>query len=391
MMGKVELTYPTPRPPMIGHYLARRPSVALLTAVIDRFCSVFGSAAEPAQPIAIKSILVSQCGHLGDLIMTLPALHWIRQNRPEVRIGLVVGSWAKPVLDGIAGLYDKTYFADHFMLDRSARSRKEKILEHRLTWSNAVNEIRRDRYDVGMECFPFLPNAILLLFASRIPIRVGFTSGGFGPLLTRPVTWRHEGRPYLDYLRDLLKVIFPDPSLSEPLQAYYPPPAAADLPQAPYIVLHSGAGNRLREWPDDRWISLASDLAEQGVSIVLAGSGERERERAERIQANVGSAIINLCGQLTWDEFVALIAGASHVVCLESSTSHVAAAFRIPSTVIMSGTNEYRQFGPANVNARILRYNTPCAPCFRTTGCEHMICLKGVTADQVFQSIAPQL
>jgi ADP-heptose:LPS heptosyltransferase len=386
--------YPTPHPPMVGQYLVRKKYVAAGLTAIDAACSVMATMdTRPALDKSgnFRSILISQGGHLGDLIMTLPALHWIRQHRPNMKIGLIVGSWARPMIEGIAELYDHCYFADHFMLDRSSRPLKQKIIRHRASWKAAAAQIRQDGYEVAMECYPFLQNNIPLLHASGIPIRIGFTSGGFGPLLTHRFRWVHASRPFLDYPRDLLRQLFGDQSLNQELRAYYPAaPSTEKVPPTPYVVMQTGTGNAIREWPEDRWIQLAKDLTARGVSVVLAGAGARERERADRISQRV-PAVVNLCDRLSWDEFAALIARAAHVICLESSASHLAAAFQIHSTVIMPATNDPRQFGPANDNARILTYPTPCAPCFRSLGCDHMTCIQGVSAADATHAVLGDL
>ena len=131
-------------------------------------------------------------------------------------------------------------------------------------------------------------------------------------------------------------------------------------------------------------------LSARGTKVVVAGAGARERERAARIQ-EAAPGIVNLCDKLSWDEFVALIAGAGQVVCLDSSTSHLAAAFRVSSIVIMAATTDYRQLGPANINAKILTFSTPCAPCFRSDGCEHMACIQEVSAQQAVQAVVSRL
>lgn len=393
-MTQLERVYPKPRPPMVGQYLVHKKYVAVGIAALDHLCkplTIIGRRTEAGKESNIQSILVSQCGHLGDLIMTLPTLYWLRRHRPAIKIGLIVGSWAQPILGGIAELYDEYYFADHFLLNRAGWPLSEKIARHIVTWKETAAGIRQHCYDAAIECFPFFQNDIPLLYWSRIPIRVGFTCGGFGPLLTHPVPWKHEPRPFLDYPRDLLKELFDDVSLAQPLEAYYPAaPPAADPPDAPYIVLQCGSGNSIKEWPDDRWIELARDLSARGTKVVVAGAGARERERAARIQ-EAAPGIVNLCDKLSWDEFVALIAGAGQVVCLDSSTSHLAAAFRVSSIVIMAATTDYRQLGPANINAKILTFSTPCAPCFRSDGCEHMACIQEVSAQQAVQAVVSRL
>jgi ADP-heptose:LPS heptosyltransferase len=391
----LSLRYPAPLAPMVGHYLVRKKYVAAGISVIDACCSVFAGSEPRGVALgdaSLHSILISQCGHLGDLIMTLPALHWIRRNRPQLKIGLVVGSWAKPMLHGIAELYDACYFADHFMLDRSDRSLKDKLARHRSSWRTAAVEIRQDRHDAAIECFPFLPNSIPLLRACGIPVRVGFTCGGFGPLLTHKAVWRHASRPFLDYPRDLLRLLFTDGSLDRPFQAYYPAPAIAPTsPRPPYVVVHTGTGNPTREWQESRWTELVRELTIRPTTVVLAGAGPRERERAARIANTVGGGVVNLCDKLSWDEFAALVAGAAHVVCLDSSTCHLAASFRIPSTVIMPATNDPLQFGPASDQARILTFPTPCAPCFRSMGCDQMACIRRVSVAEATEAVLGRL
>ena len=182
-------------------------------------------------------------------------------------------------------------------------------------------------------------------------------------------------------------MLFNDPSLDRPLEAYYPvPPLSGGLPISPYVVVQTGTGSQIREWPESKWMELVQQLQSRGTSIVMTGAGMRERERAARIAAAV-PGVVNVCDKLAWDEFAALVAGARHVICLDSSASHLAAAFRIPTTVIMSGTNDHVQFGPANDRARILSEPTPCAPCFRSNGCDHMSCVRNVSADAVIATI----
>jgi ADP-heptose:LPS heptosyltransferase len=388
------VVYPAALPPMVGGYMVRKKYVAAGLSAMDAACRlVLGSTREPQpiDPSQFRSILFSQCGHLGDLIMSLPALHWVRRHRPDLRIGLIVGSWAKPMMGGIAELYDQCYYADHFMLNRSKQPLIAKLGQHRSSWKRAAADIRRDQYDAAIECYAFAQNNIPLLHATGIPIRVGFTCGGFGALLTRKVMFEHASRPFVDYPRDLLRVLFNDRSLDRPLDAYYPPPSASHpLPPSPYVVIQTGTGNPIREWPEEKWHKLVEEIQGRGATVVIAGAGPRECERAARIAA-AAPGVVDLCDKLSWDEFAALVAAASHVICLESSASHLAAAFGIPSTVIMSGTTDHVQFGPANDQARILSSPTPCAPCFRSNGCDHMSCVRNVSVGDAKQAVMDQL
>lgn len=388
--------YPTPRPPMQGRYLVRKAWLATALSAIDTAARLApsrrGSVPTDGRGLAPRSILVSQGGHIGDLIMTLPMLQWIRTHQPEVRIGLVIGSWSKLILPSIKPLFDASYIVDHMLINRSGDSRGAKFRQHRETWATAKAAIKADGYDVAIDTFPFILNNIPFLYSCGIPERVGFTCGGLSPLLTRPVEWRHGPRAYADYQRDLLKAIFTDASLDEPLTGFYPAvpePSPVD-PGEGYVLAQIGAGAPHKEWPDADWESVLTRLSKDGYRVVLAGAGKREKTRAEALAAKVPGAI-DLCDTLKWPAFVALVAGASHVICLDSSSSHVAAGFKIPSTVIMPSINDHRQFGPASPNSTVMSFKTPCAPCFRSAGCEHMDCIRKVTADEVYRSVKARL
>jgi heptosyltransferase-3 len=210
--------------------------------------------------------------------------------------------------------------------------------------------------------------------------------------LTHKVKWEHASRPFIDYPRDLLRVLFNDASLDRPLSAYYPPQHGNyEVPETAYVLVQTGTGNRIREWPDERWIELVRGLTKSGSFVVIAGAGPRERQRASTISDAVAGGVLNLCDTLAWDEFVTLVARAAHVVCLDSSTSHLASAFRVPSTVLMSGMTDFKQFGPANERATILTFKTPCAPCFRARGCYHMACIRNVTVDAALQAVLSEM
>jgi ADP-heptose:LPS heptosyltransferase len=384
--------YPTPNPPMIGKYMVRNRYVAAGLATIDSACAVISRFTPTiGASTDINSILVSQGGHLGDLLMTLPMLHWLRRNRPHVKIGLVVGSWAVPMMTSLNELYDSFYIADHFRLDRSNRPLRQKLARHLASWKTAITEIRRDRYDAAVDCYSFYQNNIPLLYMCNIPVRAGFTSGGFGPLLTHRATWIHESRPILDYHRDLLRLLFKDESLRIPLGPFYPAPTVStSFSEPPYVIVQTGTGNAIKEWPDDRWIELVKELKSQGTKVILAGAGARERERCARIREKV-EGVVDLCDKLSWNKFASLVEHAAHVVCLDSSTSHLAAALQIPSTVISSGITDQVQFGPAGGQAEIFSFPTPCTPCFRSNGCEHMACVRRVGVAEIAHSVTSRL
>lgn len=388
--------YATPRPAMRGRYLIRNPRSAAAINLVDALLSL-GRLRRRQQgvPSCPRRILLADWTHLGNIMLTIPALRLLRKLFPQAEIGFLAGSWSVPVIES-TGLCDHLHLVDHFLLSRARDGRLHKIRRYFAMRRRAIAEIGSVGYEVAIDVDSHFPPAAPLLHAAGIPVRAGFTSGGFGPLLTHPVDWIHAPRPISDYSRDLFRALWPELELApDALAPCYPGhprvPPPNELAGKRYIVFHMGSGAPHKEWPEDRWQVVGSALGKDGWRIVLAGRGPREAERIRRVAAGLPAASVVTLIDQAWSRYVAVIAAAAHVVSLDSSSVHVAAAFSVPTTAIYGGMTDAVQMGPWNRNARVLTAPVGCAPCYLNTGCETMACIRGVTADQVIQAVRARL
>lgn len=380
---------------MRGQYLIRNPRSAFVITTIDALLTLWQLGRRPRPvPASPRRILLADWAHLGNVLLALPTLQLLRRTFPGAEIGFLTGSWSQHVLDG-TGLCDHIHLVDHFILSRAQLSRNQKIARYRRMRRQAITEMQALNYDIAIDLGCHFPPAAPLFHAAGVPIRCGFTSGGFGPLLTHPVRWTHATRPICDYPRDLLHALWPDMSWPRALSPCYPGHPRAALPKklikGPYVVLHMGAGAAHKEWSDTKWMEVATELANCGWQIVLAGSGAREAVRIRSVVTAAASSAVATLIDRPWDEYVSVIAHAIHLICLDSSGVHIAAAFSVPTTAIYSGLVDVEQWGPANSRARILTAPVGCAPCFRHTGCAAMACIRGVTAAQVVAAVKESL
>ena len=388
--------YAPPRPAMRGRYLIRNPrSVRIISTVDAALARWHPNRSPPVVPSQPRRILVADWAHLGNVLLALPALQLLRTRFPRAEIGFLTGSWSRQVLEG-TGLCDHVHLVDHFILSRMKGGRLTKIRRYlEMRW-RAVSEMRALGYDVAIDVGCHFPPASPLFYAAGIEVRAGFTCGGFGPLLTHPVAWVHTSRPISDYPRDLLRALWPSlPVAPGALAPCYPGYPRAELPAGlttrPYIAVHMGSGAPNREWPEENWAAAAAALAADGCRLVFAGSSPREAERIRRVAAGLPAGTATIFVDRSWPEYVAMIVRAAHVVCLESSSAHVAAAFSVPTTAIYPGLNNFVQWGPSNPHARVLTTPVGCAPCYRNGGCEAMACIRGVTPARVIATVRAAL
>jgi ADP-heptose:LPS heptosyltransferase len=385
-----------PRPLMRNGYLVRSTRAVALLGTVDRILRLCLPRSEAAAPREPRRILVSNWAHIGDVIVSLPALRALRERFPDAKIDVVVARGSRVALEG-SGLYDRLYCIDHFVLNRSNRSRWSKIKTYLEDRRQFLAAARLEQYDVGIDLYAHFPPASPLFRQIGIPIRCGFTSGGFGPLLTHPVDWSYRERPITQLSGDLIEALWPDLAQAiGRLAPHHPPGPRPTLPDdlvppdPRYVVVHIGTGARAREWPEARWCSLIEMWGADAPLLVFCGTGPREAERARRIAEHSPSGRTMLFLDRKWEEFVALVAGAAGLICLESSAGHVGARFLIPTVAIYTGINEHRLWGPDNPNARTLSAPTGCAPCHRSD-CESMACVRGVTPEEVLKALRPAM
>jgi heptosyltransferase-1 len=126
------------------------------------------------------------------------------------------------------------------------------------------------------------------------------------------------------------------------------PAKFAWLPAGPYVVLVHATSATSKLWPDERWIELVRRLEDRGVRCILPWGSGQERERAERIAAQVNGTVV--APALSLAEIASLLAGARGCVGLDTGLTHLAGALKVPTIGIYCATDPAATglFGCAN-------------------------------------------
>jgi heptosyltransferase-2 len=97
---------------------------------------------------------------------------------------------------------------------------------------------------------------------------------------------------------------------------------------------------------------------------------------------------VDLVGELSTAELVAVIEQADLFVGADSGPAHIAGAVGTPTVVLFSGTNRARQWRPAGRDVRVLKHPTECSPCHRHECplADHP-CMRGISAQQVIEVV----
>ncbi|MBI1920694.1 MAG: glycosyltransferase family 9 protein [Geobacter sp.] len=334
-----------------------------------------------------RKILICDIAHLGDVVIATSVIPVLKNLFPDARLGFLVGSWSKCVIEGHPHI-SWIHTLDHPKLNRSPVSRIEKFRRYANQRRKALAEIKAVGYDVAVELLPYFANTIPLLWQAGIPVRVGYTSGGYGSLLTHPLDWVTDNRHIAENHFDLLRFLGASDERHKALLHYDLPQnyceSAADAPVGgKYLVVHMGSGAESKNWLAEKWRQLVIRLVEEGNTVVFTGSSQKEDAEIQRVSEGVTNCV-NLCGKLNWPQFVDVIRHAGILISVDTVAGHLAAAFDKKAVVIFNGVNNISQWRPYGEQIRVVTCVADCSPCYLPRGCMPMSCIRNVEVDEVF-------
>jgi heptosyltransferase-1 len=103
-----------------------------------------------------------------------------------------------------------------------------------------------------------------------------------------------------------------------------------------YAVLLHATARPEKEWPEQNWIALGTQLASDGYDLVLPWGSLAEKARADRMAASLPRARVPERQPL--DSVARLMAGADLVIGVDTGLLHLAAALGVPLVAIFSGS-----------------------------------------------------
>lgn len=340
-----------------------------------------------------RRILVVRLDNLGDVLVTTPAFHAIKETLPEASltllaspIGTQVGRLNRDLDDVI--VYEAPWMDPWQKLPQDSQ-RERKMIEL----------VRARNFDGAIIFTSFhqspLPAAYLCYLAD-IPLRVAASIDGPGSLLTtrhkHPERMMHEVERGLDLVQ-VLGMSTSDTSLvlSVPDEARVSMQSLlkqAGLEQKrPLIVVHPGCSMPARTYAWEQYAEIVNLLIEQvGAAVMLTGAPS-EVELVERILVRVvpsnRGSVISFAGRLSFPEFCALIEAADLTITNNTGPMHMSAAVKTPVIALFALTNPPEQWGPWGVLHRQMYHDVACRICYsRICPYEHD-CLRLVTPQMV--------
>ena len=331
-------------------------------------------------------ILLVQLADIGDLILTTPALHALREAQPDAHLTLLTTRHSAPVVEN-AGVVDEIITFEQTAFDRATALFRP---------ANLRRVFGLGRYDTVIFFHHFtlklgtLKYALIAL-ATGAKRRIGLENGSGWFLNERLLDDGFGARHQAQYWLDLVGLLGADthPRAAKVAQESYRLPASADR----RVVIHAGSGaySTARRWNPEHFAAAADALHnEMGAQIILVGGAN---DNGAAVKAAMHTQSLDLTGQTTLPQLADVIMQADLFIGAESGVMHLAAA---------TGTPVIALFGPGNPDAWgpwtpggtsvIIRSAPECSPCSYVgqglglrDGCRARTCMRMITPPQVVQ------
>ena len=335
----------------------------------------------------IQRILAVRLDHIGDVVMTRPALRALHKKFPQATIDLLVPGDIAPLFANAKDIA-RVIPAPNGWFSRNA-SLGKKIRE----FFRLVTLLKNERYDLGLDFRGDLRN-ILLMFLARIRYRLGYGATGGGFLLTEDVPHdaaAHQILTGLNLLRffhvaqdnKLLPLEYTQEQAQEFWKMLGTGLSATVLPR---VMVHMGAGSPAKQWGDDNFRALLQKISEASLAQILLIGSQEEKDALPDLKLHVQN-IIDLRGKTRLEDLPVLMDICDVFIGNDSGPAHIAAAQGLEIILLVSGTNDIRLWYPWTDRLSLLQHEVPCAPCgLEICPVEGHPCVELISVDQVFNA-----
>jgi lipopolysaccharide heptosyltransferase II len=338
----------------------------------------------PPERAEIKKILVIRIDHIGDMMVSLPALELLRQAFPCAEISIL----AQP---------DKAKLLACFpAIDKI-------ILYQGLL--KTVKQLRGERFDLAIDfLMDYRLKSALLTYFSRAKFTAGFDIIGKGCFFGLKSNPAKEKKHISEYTLDLITAIaeyfsvgnistgisYPELIVSEENRDYAKSLLREKGAQEGelLVAIHPG-GYSSKCWPVERFSRLADRIIREHKAKVILIGGSRDESRIAHLLNLMQERALKITG-LSLDKLAGLISLMHLFIGNNAGPLHIATALNIPTVSVMGPTDPilWQPSGRRNV---VLRKNLACSPCNKLRACRDHNCMKSITIEEMFAAVQIQI
>jgi ADP-heptose:LPS heptosyltransferase len=272
----------------------------------------------------VHKIAVLRSNGIGDYLFAVPALMALRRTYPDAEITLLGLKWHEQFLSGRPGPVNRVIVVPR---SRGVGSAPD-IVEDQHELDGFFQRMEKERFDLAIQMHG--GGRYSNPFVERLGARLtaGACTEDAIPL-DRWVPYHYYQMEILRFL-EIASLVGGEPAVLEPeiqLVERDLVEAAARVPYSdkPLVVLHPGASDARRRWPEAKFAAVGNTLAWNGAQVIVTGN-QAEVDLAEGVVQAMSAPALNLAGKLSLGGLAGLLSRSKVVISNDSGPLHLARA-----------------------------------------------------------------
>ncbi len=343
-----------------------------------------------------ERILLIRPDHLGDVLLSTPAIQTLRTACPNAEIHALVGPWAAEVVanfDALDVVITLSFPGFSRVPQANWRSPYEQVFR-------SASQLRRIGYSAAIIMRPDHWWGALLTRLAGIPKRIGYDRDDTRLFINERIPYQYE-HAVLQSMR--LVAAFTGSETDQNVGLEFNVRPEDDYWVQGYLeewaleagdrllAIHPGSGTWVKRWEESRWAVVADALHEQlGVQIIFTGA-DHELPMVSQIVAQMKHTPTLMVGDASIGQLAALYKRCVAVLGPDSGPLHLAASVGT-GTVTLFGPADPTEFGPWGPPERhvIVTSNIGCRPCrvidWGSDDPANHPCVRDITIERVLEA-----
>jgi heptosyltransferase-2 len=317
----------------------------------------------------MESILIVKIGAIGDVVMSLAMLPWLRRRHPRARITWICGSLVAPLIAQTKMVDEIIEVPEERLLTGSFRQKIVSLLQ---VWRGLFGR----KFDLALTAHSD-PRYRLITLPIRAKVQ---RSWNRKTKRIMPLPGRYHAR---EYLRLATGGDGPDePEIEFPkihVQSNWKKPLIAVAPGGAKNVL---ADNAQRRWPIEYYAEVISFFSKE-YQVVVTGAKSDEWV----LPFLPSGSFTNLLGQASLLELIGLYQSANLLITHDSGPLHLAKLAKCPTLALFGPTNPFERTSPSErIDVLWGGEGLPCRPCYdgkTFAPCSNHLCMKSIHPQMV--------